>query len=222
MVSDFSEFGNCSEPCGGGTQERKRQVVIVGTEDKLCPNLTETRSCNLQSCQTNYSTPEPIYISDNTDLGVGPLTGWVVVKAEHEPELTGFNIHFGFDGVPDQDPVATMAPGDRAIRVSNVPPNSATRTRQVFVVAVFDDGAHDKLGVAPAVDGSSVAASSIADTIQENISVYIVMLVVGLLLLLVGMYLCYAYRPKSAKSPPESKKQPKTTKVLVTACMSDS
>lgn len=46
-VSSWSQWGNCSKNCTGGTQERHRNVTVTPFEGGAsCPNLTDTQSCN--------------------------------------------------------------------------------------------------------------------------------------------------------------------------------
>ena len=49
-VSEFSEFGGCSRPCGGGTQTRTR-TVVSNPGSVECPSLFSSRECNTQPCE---------------------------------------------------------------------------------------------------------------------------------------------------------------------------
>ncbi len=55
VVSDFSPWGNCSEPCNGGEQWRVRAIVNQRVEGSHfgkneCPALKEKRTCNTMHC----------------------------------------------------------------------------------------------------------------------------------------------------------------------------
>ncbi len=51
VVNEWSNWGMCSKPCGGGTQERTRTVKTQPQNGgKACPVLTETQACNTQAC----------------------------------------------------------------------------------------------------------------------------------------------------------------------------
>jgi len=53
-VSTWTEWGSCNKPCGGGVQMRTRTVTkAVANGGKECPVVSETKSCNEQSCQVN-------------------------------------------------------------------------------------------------------------------------------------------------------------------------
>jgi hypothetical protein len=51
VVSEWSEWSECSAPCGGGTQSRTRTIVTPPANGGTpCPELEETRACNEQPC----------------------------------------------------------------------------------------------------------------------------------------------------------------------------
>jgi len=51
-MSDWSTWGACDKPCGGGSQTRTRTVITQSQNGgKACPvELSETQSCNTQGC----------------------------------------------------------------------------------------------------------------------------------------------------------------------------
>lgn len=50
-VSDWTDWGDCSVACGGGTQQRSREVTqSAANGGAICPALTESRLCNTQGC----------------------------------------------------------------------------------------------------------------------------------------------------------------------------
>ncbi len=60
VVSDWSEFSECSKSCGGGTQTRTRTISVKPENGgKECPVLTESKVCNTESCPTKSVTTCP-------------------------------------------------------------------------------------------------------------------------------------------------------------------
>eukprot|EP01012_Entosiphon_sulcatum_P049575 TRINITY_DN6820_c0_g1_i6.p1 TRINITY_DN6820_c0_g1~~TRINITY_DN6820_c0_g1_i6.p1 ORF type:complete len:7637 (+),score=112.47 TRINITY_DN6820_c0_g1_i6:5459-28369(+) len=54
QVSEWRTWTPCSTPCGPGSQNRTRIVVIVPQFGGIdCPGLVETRECNLQPCSVD-------------------------------------------------------------------------------------------------------------------------------------------------------------------------
>jgi hypothetical protein len=52
QVGPFSGWTTCSKDCGGGTQSRSRSVTVQPQNGgDGCPALTESRSCNTQTCE---------------------------------------------------------------------------------------------------------------------------------------------------------------------------
>ena len=55
-LSPWSSYDECSEECGGGTQERKRGCTNPAPQygGRACSGaLTETRKCNTHHCPGN-------------------------------------------------------------------------------------------------------------------------------------------------------------------------
>lgn len=51
VVTAWSDWSPCSEPCGGGTQNRTRSVTTSPAfGGSPCPSLTESQSCNSDPC----------------------------------------------------------------------------------------------------------------------------------------------------------------------------
>lgn len=60
IVSDWSEWSECTKPCGLGEKKRQRQILNEPKKDgKPCPSLTEIRWCgSARGCDTiNGGTP---------------------------------------------------------------------------------------------------------------------------------------------------------------------
>ena len=54
VVSEWSEWSDCSEECGGGTQTRTRTVITPAANGGAeCPVLEEQRACNEEPCCDN-------------------------------------------------------------------------------------------------------------------------------------------------------------------------
>lgn len=51
VLSSWSDFSACSQPCNGGVMSRSRNVLQINNQQgKSCGNLSETISCNDQEC----------------------------------------------------------------------------------------------------------------------------------------------------------------------------
>jgi hypothetical protein len=67
-VDEWSGWGACSAPCGGGAQERTRSVITQPKNGgRACPELKETQACNTQQC--------------NIDCKVDEWSGWGACSA---------------------------------------------------------------------------------------------------------------------------------------------
>jgi hemicentin len=49
-LTNWSDWSQCSLPCGGGQRERTRQYETNSTEDCTAENLREIQSCNVDCC----------------------------------------------------------------------------------------------------------------------------------------------------------------------------
>lgn len=57
-MSEWGDFGACSETCGGGTKVRERTVIQAATGGgTACPELTNTVDCNTGPCTTGKGAP---------------------------------------------------------------------------------------------------------------------------------------------------------------------
>jgi len=66
---DWSDWGNCSLPCGGGIQTRTRPLLNRSDLETFCEDLqTETRPCNNNSC----TVPVPMVVPMPAPLPMGP------------------------------------------------------------------------------------------------------------------------------------------------------
>eukprot|EP01084_Bolivina_argentea_P165840 288033_1 len=52
-VSIWSDFDECTEPCGGGEQTRTRTIIVEPNSARQCPQRSETQSCNNDPCVTD-------------------------------------------------------------------------------------------------------------------------------------------------------------------------
>eukprot|EP01064_Diplonema_japonicum_P018231 TRINITY_DN26912_c0_g1_i1.p1 TRINITY_DN26912_c0_g1~~TRINITY_DN26912_c0_g1_i1.p1 ORF type:complete len:2182 (+),score=65.67 TRINITY_DN26912_c0_g1_i1:36-6581(+) len=50
VMSEWSNWSQCSMECGGGIQIRQRWVTMAPTGDMFCPHAEEHRQCNTQPC----------------------------------------------------------------------------------------------------------------------------------------------------------------------------
>ena len=49
-MSDWSAWGDCTKPCGGGNQTRSRTIVKKYDPNEVCPSNTQTQVCNTEQC----------------------------------------------------------------------------------------------------------------------------------------------------------------------------
>ena len=51
VVSNWSNWSDCTKSCGGGTQERTRKIITESTGNgNSCPELKQTQTCNTEVC----------------------------------------------------------------------------------------------------------------------------------------------------------------------------
>ena len=50
VMSDWSPWGSCSMPCGGGFQNRTRRVIRESKLGHTCPPIEDTTPCNTEGC----------------------------------------------------------------------------------------------------------------------------------------------------------------------------
>lgn len=51
VVTAWSPYSNCTQPCDGGTQVRVRGIIVEGAEGgRACPELRQERYCNTKPC----------------------------------------------------------------------------------------------------------------------------------------------------------------------------
>jgi len=63
-VSDWGSWSKCTKDCGGGVSTRTRRVLTQASNGgKVCPALTETKTCNTQECKQDCK------VSDWSDWG---------------------------------------------------------------------------------------------------------------------------------------------------------
>lgn len=61
LVGQWTDWGGCSKPCGGGKQYRWRTVLSPSEFDGMaCPHLSEQKDCNLGACLTEQTNLQPI------------------------------------------------------------------------------------------------------------------------------------------------------------------
>mmetsp|Transcript_45339 Transcript_45339/g.140079 ORF Transcript_45339/g.140079 Transcript_45339/m.140079 type:complete len:988 (-) Transcript_45339:95-3058(-) len=93
MLSKWTEWGPCSMACGGGTQERRKKVLIPVRANGKCPRDDSELRYEIQHCNTQACVGDEICVA-HQDLIIaldssGSMTesGWKIVK-EFAVELT--------------------------------------------------------------------------------------------------------------------------------------
>ena len=97
VVGNWSDWGECSATCDGGTQSRNRAITTSPSNGgEPCPELSESRSCNTQACPP----PQDCVVSDwswgecsvacggGTQLGTRTVTTPASNGGEPCPELS--------------------------------------------------------------------------------------------------------------------------------------
>lgn len=86
QVSDWSEWGACSNSCGGGVQARGRQVTQQATNGgAACPELSQTQACTGTTCGTlRPAAPaflSSLFVPAAVDCIVSDWTAWNACSA---------------------------------------------------------------------------------------------------------------------------------------------
>jgi len=104
VVSDWSDFGACSEACGGGEYTRTRSIVIDSQFGGLaCPTLEETSPCNEQACGIDCDVCNcgdgQVSFSEQCDPGIiNPRSGYYTAGCRDDCTFCG-------DGTLDDEEV---------------------------------------------------------------------------------------------------------------------
>lgn len=61
VVSDWSDWGNCTKSCGIGEKRRYRQVIKEPKKGRSCPVLTEVRWCGSARNKCNEGSDGEVY-----------------------------------------------------------------------------------------------------------------------------------------------------------------
>merc|ERR1719405_232960 len=85
-VSTWSGWSKCSAECGGGVQQRLREVErAMKYGGKPCGETSESKACNIQSCEKDCELSEWTkwsWCSKDCDGGTRKRSKWVKTKAE--------------------------------------------------------------------------------------------------------------------------------------------
>lgn len=86
QMGDWTEWSDCSADCGGGTQVRNRLVLKQAeTGGAPCPEISESRTCNPDSCPEDY-VPEHMAIDEFVRFtGAVPQSGTMIDVANPVP-----------------------------------------------------------------------------------------------------------------------------------------
>lgn len=73
MMGNWTDWGGCTRPCGGGKQYRMRSVLVPSSYDGMvCQDQTQEQPCNVNACQAGFvydERPKDCLISDWTVWG---------------------------------------------------------------------------------------------------------------------------------------------------------
>jgi len=96
--TDWSQWGSCSAPCGGGTQQRSRSTVVQSQYGGAqCGPLTDSQSCNTMTCPNcnGHGTPQNINGTISCNCSPGYTTA---SNCSHLEILNGQSYYIVGDG----------------------------------------------------------------------------------------------------------------------------
>jgi hypothetical protein len=90
VAGPWDPWGPCTASCGGGYQTRTRmctQHQYFGGDATACATLSETNSCNTQTCPTPYPTPAPTPAPTNVPYPIINVIGGDMITVEASTNL---------------------------------------------------------------------------------------------------------------------------------------
>jgi hypothetical protein len=112
-VSDWSNWGQCSQECGGGVQSRTRTILTQQSgSGQPCPSLSEEQACNTQECPVKAQFVVLRKISpDNQPLNIAEI----IVK-----DISGSQLSIPVDNVTMSSVFQPQNFGKDKVRDNNV------------------------------------------------------------------------------------------------------
>jgi hypothetical protein len=102
VVSAWSEWDQCTAPCGGGQQRRSRLIVGLGSgPTTVCPSIVQAQSCNALSCFFSSPITSSVLVSP-TPLSEFNGTHRCIVRGRGHDSFVSFKLLRCRDAAPSR------------------------------------------------------------------------------------------------------------------------